>query len=747
MTAPIDNPRILIIEDSLGVSQALQRALGLYHDGIYWVESCESGETALKRLHEAHFDLLISDLRLPGISGLELLERARNIHPEIRTLLITAYGSPEIESRAKGLADVYLPKPFRLQELIRRVEQILAEPTRTSKPVAAIEAPIREEILPQGEIYHMKNVHLIVLACDLDGTLAEDGQISAQTWEVLRTAKLAGLVLILVTGRTLDSFIKEMPFVELCEAIVAENGAVIYLPHRDAIILPFGQLDAAIIERMETLDIPLDRGMAIAATWVPHDEALLKVLREIKGSITIEYNRAAVMVLPPGVTKGAGLKYVLRELGYSFHNVVACGDAENDRSLFDVSELAVAVSNAQPTLKMVADIVLSEPDGNGVQALIRDLTQGHQLTREPRNNRRLLLGHRLSGAPVYLDPFALIENNVGIFGSSGSGKSWLGGLLAEESLKQEYQICIIDPEGDYRGLGASPNTLLLGGSETALPSVSDVLNFSESSNTSLVLDLSMYSSDQRIEYVTDFLRTLQGLRTRRGRPHCFLVDEIQSFCPPEGGKLTDLFLESMQYGGFGVISYRISQIAPALLEALDHLLVTRLRLPEEFTTLRKLLDRFSGDNTVLEQLSTLPRGQAYVCTDPAKYGGRNGTEIIKFRVGPRAIPHIRHLHKYLRATLPEWKWFYFHEPDGRFLGRAAASLWEFRQALGEVSLESLQFHLRRGDFEHWLLKVLHDEELARRLHKISNRDLEGEALRRALLSAVIDRYEELEALI
>jgi len=747
MTEPTDKQRILIIEDSLGVSQALQRAIGLYRDGIYQVETCESGETALKRLHEARFDLLISDLRLPGMDGLELLERARRIDPEIRTLLITAYGSPEVESRAKGLANVYLAKPFRLQELIRRVEQLLAEPTPALKPVAAIGPPLPEKIELLAETYAMKSVHLIVLACDLDGTLAEDGQINEQTWEVLRIAKLAGLVLILVTGRTLDSFITEFPFTELCEAIVAENGAVIYFPHRDAITLPFGHMDPAFIQRMEAMDIPLERGLAIVATWVPHDETLLKVLRESKGSVTVEYNRDAVMVLPPGVTKGSGLKFVLQELGYSFHNVVACGDAENDRSLFDVSELAVAVSNAQPSLKAVADIVLGEPDGAGVQGLIRDLLEGQSLVREPRYNRRLLLGYRLSGTPLYLDPFALVENNVGIFGSSGSGKSWLAGLLAEELLKQEYQVCIIDPEGDYRGLGASPNTLLLGGPESALPSVSDVLNFSESSNASLVLDLSMYSPDQRINYITDLLRTLQGLRTRRGRPHCFLVDEIQSFCPPEGGRLTDLFLEVMQFGGFGVISYRISQIAPVLLEALDHLLVTRLRLPEEFNTLKNLLVCFEGDSAILEQLSTLPRGQAYLCTDPAKHGGRNGKEIIKFRVGPRAIPHIRHLHKYLRATLPEWKWFYFHEPDGRFLGRAAASLWEFRQAIGEVPLESLQFHLKRGDFEHWLLKVLHDEELARRVHKINNRDLEGEALRRALLSVVIDRYEELEALI
>ena len=52
------------------------------------------------------------------------------------------------------------------------------------------------------------------------------------------------------------------------------------------------------------------------------------------------------MVLPLGATKGTGLAYALHELGYSPHNVAACGDAENDRSLFEVAEYAAAVANA-----------------------------------------------------------------------------------------------------------------------------------------------------------------------------------------------------------------------------------------------------------------------------------------------------------------------------------------------------------------------------------------------------------------
>lgn len=743
MNTPVSSSaRILIVEDSLGVARALHRALGLHQDGLYRVETCDSGESALARLHERHFELLISDYRLPGINGLELLERARQIHPDLRTILITAFGSPDVEERARELANAYLPKPFRLQDILRVVERILTEPTAPALPE---EPPTDRSRSPIPGPEKRKSAHLIVLASDLDGTLAEEGKVSNETWKTLKQAKIAGITIILVTGRTLDSFVAEGPFAELCEAIVAENGAVVYFPRRETITLPYGRLDPRVLQRLEMMNVPLERGMVIAATVVPHDEAILKALRDSKSSANVEYNRDSVMLLPPGATKGTGLRYALTELGYSLHNVVACGDAENDRSLFEAVELGVAVANAQPTLKAMADTVLDKPRGEGVQALLLDLLDGRTPYRQPRPSRRLLMGHRASGAPVYLDPFAIVENNIGIFGASNSGKSWLAGLLAEEMLKQDYQMCIIDPEGDYRGLATSPHTLLMGGPEIPLPTVADVINFNEWTNNSLVLDISMYEWGERMAYMLEFLRALRGLRSRRGRPHCFLVDEIQHFCPPEGGILTDMFLDAMKWGGFSVISYRPSQIAPALLDAIDHWLITRLSLPEEIETVTPRLSTFPDGESALEQLPSLARGQAYLCPNRLRPWTADAN-LVKFQVGPRTIPHIRHLHKYLRAPLPENKRFYFNTPEGGHTGKSAANLWEFREALTDVPAASVRLHLQRGDFESWIRGTLHDEELARRLHKLTGHDMSDEALRQTLQEIIVDRYEELETL-
>jgi hydroxymethylpyrimidine pyrophosphatase-like HAD family hydrolase len=589
-------------------------------------------------------------------------------------------------------------------------------------------------------------VHLKVLALDLDGTLAQGGVVAPETWESLRRAKDAGLALLLVTGRTLDSFASEGPFAEVFEAIVAEDGAVVYFPRNDSVMLPFGRVAPEVRKHLEALGIPLELGTAIHATRVPHDEQVLQVLRETGGGATVEYNKGAVMVLPPGATKGTGLQVALQELGYSPRSVLACGDAENDRSLFGVAELAAAVADTAPAVRPVADVVLPHPNGAGVRGLLADLLEGGLPPRKPRPDRRLLLGSRADGTPVHLDPFDLLDGNLGIAGASASGKSWLAGLLAEELLKLGYQVCIIDPEGDYRGLRAFAHTLVLGGPDTRLPAVADLTTLEEYTNVSLILDLSAHPVEERSAYVIDLLRGLAGLRTRRGRPHWLLVDEIQSLCPREGGPLADLVAEQMRAGGFGLISYRPSQVAPQVLQAIDRWMLTRTRLPTERTTLEGCL-REVGQPSDLASLAALAVGQALLCEGAGAAGTPAHPSGISFRMMPRQVPHVRHLHKYLRAPLPEPRRFYFQieEPYGG--SRVAASLWELRDALGDLPVATLAHHLYRGDFERWVRDVLRDPELARRLRKLSRRQLAGEELREALVTTVASRYEELESLI
>ena len=743
---------ILIVEDELGVAQPLKRALDLSPNKLYRVEICSSGEDALERLRSKHYDLLISDYRLPGTDGLEMLEQARMIHPDILSVLITAYGSPDVEERVKKLANAYVPKPFHLRDIVNLVQKILfkAAPIEKMAPTSPSEARSGEPA-QTSQVERRRHTHLKVLSSDLDGTLARDGVVPPQTWELLRQAKMAGLTLILATGRVIENFINDGPFTEYFEAIVAENGAVVFFPGKNLVKQPFGRLSPLLIQRLESLDIPLERGISIVATRVPYDAIVMKVLQEVNVGVTIEYNCGAVMLLPPGASKGTGLSYALQELAFSPHNLVVCGDAENDQSQLELAELSVAVPNALPKIKALADVVLPvDPDdsGTGINQFFRQLLARRGPEHRQRPERRLVLGYTPDGAPIYLDPMNMVDSRIGIFGDSNSGKSWLSGLMIEELFRLGYQVCVIDPEGDYAALASVTHCLHLGVAQSPLPSIADLINLIEWHAVSVILDLSTRTPLERKEYVFEFLSALRGIRNRRGRPHWILIDEVQYFCPSEGGELTDLLLDSINEGlSVGVVSYCPSQVSSLIFEKLDDCLLTRLRNPEEIKALQPYLMKFQDTQVMVDQLPTLPVGQAYLCSNVFRPLVADTQSPICFQVGPRTIPHVRHLQKYLRATLPGYKRFYFCAPNGGGLGISAGSLLEFREMLSVVRLDSLQYHQMRGDFARWIQAVFGDSDLAHRVQKLDGRHWEGELLRHDLLELVIRRYTELEKLM
>ena len=111
--------RILIVEDELPVAR--QIAAALTEDG-HDPKAVHTGEAALEELAKASFDLIVLDIRLPGIDGFELLQRLHQQHLASRVLMLT--GRSAVEDRVTGLqlgADDYLPKPFAMRELVARV--------------------------------------------------------------------------------------------------------------------------------------------------------------------------------------------------------------------------------------------------------------------------------------------------------------------------------------------------------------------------------------------------------------------------------------------------------------------------------------------------------------------------------------------------------------------------------------------------------------------------------------------------
>ena len=115
--------RILVAEDEEGIRQGIARALE--RDG-HEVEVVTDGMAALRKLEAEYFDLLITDVRMPKLDGMELLRKAKAIDPDLIVILITAYGSIQdaVEAMRSGAYD-YITKPIRLGELRAVVEKAL----------------------------------------------------------------------------------------------------------------------------------------------------------------------------------------------------------------------------------------------------------------------------------------------------------------------------------------------------------------------------------------------------------------------------------------------------------------------------------------------------------------------------------------------------------------------------------------------------------------------------------------------
>ena len=109
------NYNFLIVEDNETMREGMVRVVGKLG---YNASAAESAEQALALLETSAFDILISDYKLPGMNGVELLERIQANNSKIQILLITAYGTIElaVEAMQKGASD-FITKPFSPEEL------------------------------------------------------------------------------------------------------------------------------------------------------------------------------------------------------------------------------------------------------------------------------------------------------------------------------------------------------------------------------------------------------------------------------------------------------------------------------------------------------------------------------------------------------------------------------------------------------------------------------------------------------
>ncbi len=122
---PDTQKHLLLVEDESALREAIAEQLG---DRGYQVEQADSGETALAKLADFAFDIIITDLRLPGIDGSAVLDAAVERYPHIVAIVVTGYGTVKdaVEAIKRGAWD-FVSKPFQIDELLHVLDSALEQ--------------------------------------------------------------------------------------------------------------------------------------------------------------------------------------------------------------------------------------------------------------------------------------------------------------------------------------------------------------------------------------------------------------------------------------------------------------------------------------------------------------------------------------------------------------------------------------------------------------------------------------------
>ncbi|HZR69984.1 MAG TPA: HAD family hydrolase [Burkholderiales bacterium] len=558
----------------------------------------------------------------------------------------------------------------------------------------------------------------LALATDYDNTLASDGRVAVAASAALDRLRASGRRAILVTGRRLDDLLRVCECCNLFDYVIAENGALLYEPQRREITPLAEPPPERFVEALRRLGVqPLELGKAIVATHAPHAAQVIEAIRGLGLELQVIFNRGAVMVLPAGVNKASGLKLALRKLGMSPHEAVGVGDAENDHSLLRLVECPVAVANAVDSIKEIAAFVTAAEAGDGVAELIDQLIADDLEHVDVRLMRRYIaLGTRLDGGTVWLPPYG---QNVLVAGASGSGKSTLATGLIERFAEQLYQVCVIDPEGDYVNL----QTLVTIGDQHRAPAVAEIMAVLRDPYVHANASLLGIPLADRPAYFADLIPHLQAMRIRTGRPHWLVVDEAHHLLPGHWGHTPQLLSESL------FLTVHPDRLARSVLASIDVVVAVGSspdRTLREFTATRGL--------PPVELPGPCTAKDCVAC-----WFVRSGEAPFAMHVIPGQAERIRHHRKYAEGDV-RYKSFYFRGPAGKH-NLKAQNLNVFCQIAEGIGEETWMFHLRRHDYSRWMRDVIKNRDLAAAVQDIEQRGDLGPAQTRALVRAAVEaRY-------
>lgn len=560
-------------------------------------------------------------------------------------------------------------------------------------------------------------MRFVALATDYDGTLAHDGKVTEEMVRGMRRCRASGRKLLLVTGRRMESLASVFDDLRLFDAIVAENGALVYFPvsgQQELLAAPVpDQLVDALRERgIDDLEV----GQAIIGTWHPNETAALEVIRDLDLEYQIVFNKGAVMLMPSGTNKATGLAHALHEFGISPYNAAGIGDAENDNQFLESCGLSVAVANAIPRLKAAADITTQGSYGYGVLEAI-DLVLDEEALSQATFPRHRWTIHSATGAGLSLP---LRGSVLLVCGPSYSGKSNIVSRAIDELMRRGMQCCIVDPEGDYGYCRCAH----LGSSERR-PEPATITGILQDPEESVVVNLLGVPGWERQNWFRELLGELHSLHASQGRPHWLVVDEAHHVLY-EPVPFADV-LRARPFDSAVLVTVGPDELAANVLADITHVIALG---PDQESAIASIAHQRGI------QLPDFPGAGA---EELAMYWAVGAPTTQRFQPLPPRSGRVRHARKYSEADLGDQRSFHFRGAEG--MGTEVAhNLDRFVELAGSVDDSTWHYHLGRGDYSRWFRECIHDPELAERVRSIEEAGDGGYESRQAVQRLIAERY-------
>ncbi len=201
----MDAKRILIVDDEPSVCRILKRGLDALGRG-YEVTTAGDGFEALEYIKNQAFDLIVTDYKMAGLDGLTLLEEIKRIQPEARVVLMTAYGSDEVEARARRLnAYRYLAKPLEMDDFRHMVQQALSEVAISQKGMLVLsDQRYRQAASLLETLQKDVGARCILLVNVLGQTIIRQGEAESLPLSEIVTLLGGGIATLTQAGKALD---------------------------------------------------------------------------------------------------------------------------------------------------------------------------------------------------------------------------------------------------------------------------------------------------------------------------------------------------------------------------------------------------------------------------------------------------------------------------------------------------------------------------------------------------------------